>query len=34
MPYGEWIEHHQLPATAEQMKAFSAKEKAKETVNS
>ena len=34
MPYGEWKEHHQLPATEEQKKAFSAKEKAKETVSS
>lgn len=34
MPYDEWKEHHQLPATKEQMQAFSAMEKAKERVNS
>ena len=34
MPYGEWKEYHQLPATEEQIKTFSAMEKAKETVNS
>ncbi|MDE0927109.1 MAG: DUF1244 domain-containing protein [Methylophilaceae bacterium] len=34
MPYGEWKENHQLSATEEQRKAFSAMEKAKVTVNS
>ena len=29
MPYGEWKDNHQLPATDAQMAAFSANEKAK-----
>ncbi|AFV00746.1 DUF1244 domain-containing protein [Simiduia agarivorans] len=29
MPYSEWKEHHQQPATAEQMAAFEARQKAK-----
>ena len=29
MPYGEWKDNHQLPATEAQMTAFSAIEKAK-----
>jgi len=27
MPYSEWKEHHQLPATPEQLDAFNAKKK-------
>ncbi|GDY27500.1 DUF1244 domain-containing protein [Agarivorans sp. Toyoura001] len=29
MPYSEWKEHHQLPATEEQMAVFKSKEAAK-----
>lgn len=29
MPYGQWKENHQLPATPEQMEAFEAKQAAK-----
>ncbi|MCY3730805.1 MAG: DUF1244 domain-containing protein [Rhodospirillaceae bacterium] len=29
MPYGEWREHHQPPATAEQLRRFEAVQKAK-----
>lgn len=29
MPYNEWKEHHQLPATEAQLAAFDAKQKAK-----
>ncbi|WP_163132754.1 DUF1244 domain-containing protein [Agarivorans sp. Alg241-V36] len=29
MPYSEWKEHHQLPATEEQMAIFNAKQAAK-----
>ncbi|MEE1672564.1 DUF1244 domain-containing protein [Agarivorans aestuarii] len=29
MPYSEWKEHHQLPATDEQMATFNAKQAAK-----
>jgi hypothetical protein len=29
MPYSEWKEHHQLPATEEQMATFNAKQAAK-----
>mgnify|MGYP001314510327 CR=1 FL=1 len=32
MPYGDWKEHHQLPATEAQMVAFSAIEAAKNSI--